>query len=67
MMCGTLRALDDCVLEEDEIFRMKLEVPSGQDPRIKIDSGRRDVTIVDQDSTKSKYAEKYNSTSLVTT
>ena len=48
--CGTLRALDDCVLEEDETLRMKLEIPSGQDPRVKIDSGQRDVTIVDQGS-----------------
>ena len=55
IMCGTLRALDDCVLEEDETFHMTLEVPSGQDPRIKIDRGRGDVTIIDQNSMHPKY------------
>ena len=56
IVCGTLRALDDCVLEEDETFRMTLEVPSGQDPRIKIDRGRGDVIITDQYGMYSKYA-----------
>ena len=50
MVCSTVRALDDCVLEEDETFRMILSIPSGQDPRIKIDRGQGDVTIMDQDS-----------------
>ena len=47
IMCGTLRALDDCVLEEEETFRITLGVPSDQDPRIKINKGRGDVTIID--------------------
>ena len=50
MECGIVRALDDCVLEEDETFRMTLTIPSGQDPRINVDKGEADVTIVDQDS-----------------
>ena len=50
IMCGTLRALDDCVLEEDETFSMTLEISSGQDLGIRIDRGRGVVTIEDQDS-----------------
>ena len=56
IMCATLRALNDCVLEEDETIRMTLEVPSGQDPRIKIDRGQGYVIITDQNSMHSKYA-----------
>ena len=38
------------MLEEDETFRMTLEIPSVQDLGIRIDRGRGDVTIEDQDS-----------------
>ena len=46
-VCGVVR---DCVLEEEETFNMSLTVPSGQDPRIRIDRGHGVVTIVDMDS-----------------
>ena len=57
LVCDTVRALDDCVLEEDEMFRMILNIPSGQDPRIKIDRGQGDVTIMDQGSRHLKLME----------
>ena len=50
MVCGVVRALDDCVLEKEETFNISLTIPSGQDPRIRIDRGHGVVTIVDTDS-----------------
>ena len=48
-VCNTVRALDDCVLEDDETFNISLTIPR-QDPRIRIDRGHGVVTIVDTDS-----------------
>ena len=50
IVCDTVRVLDDCVLEEEETFDISLTIPTGQDPRIRIDRGHGVVTIVDTDS-----------------
>ena len=60
IVCDTLRALDDCVLEEEETFNISLTVPTGQDPRIRIDRGNGVVTIVDGDSMNLKYVSLYS-------
>ena len=48
-MCLDVELLDDCVLEDTEMFRMMLSTVSGQDERIKLDAGAVGVIINDDD------------------